>query len=78
MEAINNSGQSVLKKLTDNSITGATYLEDSSIDYVISDSFPGITREFTGLKLSHPAPQNDFAITVRPNSGICNALNSCT
>jgi len=65
---IANSRESLLKKLTDNVITGAIYPTDSSTDYIVSDSFPEITREFTGLKLSYPAPQTDFAITVNPNS----------
>lgn len=68
IEEIANSRESLLKKLTDNVITGAIYPTDSSTDYIVSDSFPEITREFTGLKLSYPAPQTDFAITVNPNS----------
>jgi len=68
IEEIANSRESLLKKLTDNVITGAIYPTDSSTDYIVSDSFPEITREFTGLKLSCPAPQTDFAITVNPNS----------
>ena len=67
-EEITNSRESLLKKVTDNVIIGATYPADSSTDYVISDSFPEITREFTGLKLSHAGPQTDFAITLSPNS----------
>jgi len=68
IKEITSGHQSLLKKLTDNVITGAIYPTDSSIDYIVSDSFPEITREFTGLKLSYPAPQTDFAITVNPNS----------
>jgi len=68
IEEIANSRESLLKKLTDNVITGAIYPTDSSTDYIVSDSFPEITREFTGLKLSYPAPQTDFAITVSRNS----------
>jgi len=68
IEEITNSRESLLKKLTDNVITGAIYPADSSTDYIISDSFPEITREFTGLKLAYSAPQTDFAITVSPNS----------
>jgi len=68
IKEITSGHQSVLKKLTDNVITGAIYPRDSSTDYIISDSFPEITQEFTGLKLSHPARQTNFTITVGPNS----------
>ena len=68
IEEITNSGLSALEKLTDNGITDVSCLADSSTDYIISDSFPEITREFTGLELSYPAPQTDFAIAVSPSS----------
>jgi len=68
IEEVTNSSELLLKKLTDNVITGVSYPADLSTEYIISDSFPEITREFTGLELSHPASQNDFAITIRPDS----------
>jgi len=68
IEEITNGRELLLKKLTDNAITGAIHPADSSTDYIISDSFPEITREFTGLKLSYRVPQTDLAITVSPDS----------
>lgn len=42
---------------------------DSTKDYIVSDKFPEITKEFSGVKLEYPGIQEDFSISFKTEAG---------
>jgi hypothetical protein len=78
VSALQSNNSPALRQLTNNELLGSTKLLDSHQDYLISNDFPQITRELTGLKLAHDSPQLDYGLTIAPNATHVNILTQAT
>ena len=55
----------IIGKLIDEQAIDVTKPVDSTKDYIVSDKFPEITKEFNGVKLEYPGIQEDFSISFK-------------
>lgn len=55
-----------IQALTGSEIGGSRAVSDSAKDYLVSTVDPAVTRQFTGLTITYPAAQNDYALTIAP------------
>lgn len=62
--ALRASNNAPLQTLTAGEVLGSSSVTDSHKDYIISAVQPAVTRELSGLTITHNSAQTDFALNV--------------
>jgi hypothetical protein len=62
--ALRSSNNAPLQTLTAGEVVGSSSVTDSHKDYTISTLQPEVTRELSGLTITHNSAQTDFALNV--------------
>jgi len=57
-----------VQTLTDGEILGSRVPLDSRKDYFVSDAWPEVTRELSGIRVVHESEQSDYALTIVPDA----------
>lgn len=78
VSALQIENNTAIQTLTDGEILGSTDPSDSRKDYYVSEAWPEVTRELSGITVVHESEQFDYALTIAPSATRTQVLVSST
>jgi hypothetical protein len=62
--ALRSSSNNAVNNLTNGEIVGSSDVTDTSKDYIVSRALPSVTRELSGLTITHTTDPQDFGLNI--------------